>query len=645
MNGKIFYKHLIISGDTTTPRWIIFAIDLIICAASVLVSFLLRFNFVLPDWEQGMLPVLVLYVLIVRGLMFIIFRTYLGLIRYTSIYDAWRIFMVVSGGTALLLVLNLLWFFFNHRYAIPNSVLFIDYMGSMLGLICSRIMYKMAYHSIMGNGDEVENVLVVGDGQFFSAIKTLDDAGQPDMRLVGIVDSTGKHVGQKLGRYTINSVDQVPTMLLQHSVDRLVVARNALSGDALQELVRQCRNRKVRLQTVDSLSLWILGQGQGQGQGQGLKDIQIEDLLGRPSIALDMNKVSEYVSGKTVLVTGAAGSIGQELVNQLTQFNIRLLVLFDHAETPLYELDLHLRERKGFFRFELVIGNITNPNRVRKMFEVFHPQVVFHAAAYKHVPMMEENPSEAVFNNVLGTKVLADLALEFGVQKFVMISTDKAVNPTNVMGASKRIAEIYTQTLGATHSQKTQFITTRFGNVLGSNGSVIPRFKRQIDQGGPITITHPEITRYFMTIPEACQLVLEAGALGQGGEIFIFDMGEPVKILTLAQRMLHLSGLIPGRDIQISFTGLRPGEKLYEELLNDQELTLPTHHSKIMVAKVRTYDDGVLSQIQELISLLNTDNYVLVRKMKEIVPEFISQNSVFQNIDRQQHFSQLHAAQ
>ena len=642
MNGKNLYKHLIISGDSATPRWVIFSIDLFICAVSVLVSFLLRFNFVLPDWERAMLPALVLYVLIVRGLMFIIFRTYLGLIRYTSIYDAWRIFMVVSGGTALLLLLNLLWFFFNHRYAIPNSVLFIDYMGSMLGLICSRIMYKMAYHSIIGTGDEVDNVLVVGDGQFFSAIKTLDDAGQPDMRLVGIVDSTDKHVGQKLGRYTINSLDQVPTLLLQHSVDRLVVARHALSGDALHELVQQCRSRRVRLQMVDSLSLWILGQG--QGQGQGLKDIQIEDLLGRPAIALDMDKVNEYVSGKTVLVTGAAGSIGQELVNQLTQFNVRLLVLFDHAETPLYELDLHLRERKGFFRFELVIGNITNPNRVRKMFEVFRPQVVFHAAAYKHVPMMEENPSEAVFNNVLGTKVLADLAVEYGVQKFVMISTDKAVNPTNVMGASKRIAEIYAQTLGTVHSQTTQFITTRFGNVLGSNGSVIPRFKRQIAQGGPITITHPEITRYFMTIPEACQLVLEAGAMGQGGEIFIFDMGEPVKILTLAQRMLQLTGLLPGRDIQISFTGLRPGEKLYEELLNDQERTIPTHHSKIMVAKVRTYDDGVLAQIQDLIALLNTDNYVLVRKMKEIVPEFVSQNSVFQNIDRQQHFSQLHAA-
>ena len=634
MDRKKKYKHLIINKDSSTPRWVIFSIDLIVCAVALVLAYMLRFNFALPVWEVEVLPEKVLYVLIVKGAMFILFRTYLGLIRYTSIYDAWRIFVVTSAGSLILLLINLMWFAFTKQYIIPTSVLFIDFLGSMIGLIGTRIVYKMAYHSIVDMGDDGDKVLVVGNGDFISSVKALILEGGmfQGVRVVAMIDISDKLVGQRIGPINIGSLRDADSMIANYGVVRMIID-SAVSIEQKQQLIDVCVKAHVKIQQVPNLKLWLEGD-----RTILVQDVQIEDLLERDVIKMDLQIVSEYISNKVVLITGAAGSIGRELVMQLSRLNAHMLVLLDQAETPLYELDLDLRERQGFFSFELVIGNVTNPSRVRKVFEVFHPQVVFHAAAYKHVPMMEENPSEAVFNNVLGTKIMADMAVEFGVEKFVMISTDKAVNPTNVMGASKRIAEIYTQTLGSQEKTKTQFITTRFGNVLGSNGSVIPRFRQQISCGGPLTITHPEITRFFMTIPEACQLVLEAGAMGGGGEIFIFDMGEPVKIVDLAKRMVQLSGLTIGRDIQISFTGLRSGEKLYEELLSSKELTKPTYHPKIMIANVRTYEQEVLSRIAELMSMLDGNNFALVRKMKDIVPEFISQNSVFQNIDRQQQF-------
>ena len=364
-----------------------------------------------------------------------------------------------------------------------------------------------------------------------------------------------------------------------------------------------------------------------------IKTIHIEELLEREPIQLNNASINQQLNHKTILITGAAGSIGAELARQCAKFNPKLLVLLDQAESPLHELNLEFAEQHTC-PFEVVIGDVRNADRMRNVFNTFKPQLVFHAAAYKHVPMMENNPSESILTNILGTKVVADLAVEFGVEKLVMVSTDKAVNPTNVMGASKRIAEIYTQSLSKTSS--TKFITTRFGNVLGSNGSVIPRFKKQIETGGPITITHPDITRFFMTIPEACQLVLEAGCMGQGGEIFVFDMGKPVKIIDLARKMIKLSGLKENTDIKITFTGLRPGEKLYEELLSSTENALPTHHQQILIGKVREYKFSVVTQfINELILLFNTqDNVKIVTKMKEIVPEFVSNNSVFQTLDK-----------
>jgi FlaA1/EpsC-like NDP-sugar epimerase len=365
-----------------------------------------------------------------------------------------------------------------------------------------------------------------------------------------------------------------------------------------------------------------------------IKGINIEELLERDPIKLDNGLINEQLSNKTILITGAAGSIGSELARQCAKFNPALLVLLDQAESPLHELELEFNEKSNLKKHEVVIGDVRNKERMHNVFNTFKPQIVFHAAAYKHVPMMENNPSESILTNILGTKTVADLAAEFKVEKFVMISTDKAVNPTNVMGASKRIAEIYTQSLGKISN--TKFITTRFGNVLGSNGSVIPRFKKQIEEGGPITITHPDITRFFMTIPEACQLVLEAGCMGKGGEIFVFDMGQSVKIVDLARKMIKLSGLKEDRDIKIIYTGLRPGEKLFEELLASSENTLRTHHQQILVGKVREYEFAEVTQfINELISLFNTqDNTRIVSKMKDIVPEFVSNNSVFQTLDK-----------
>lgn len=642
MSAYSFYRKLVKNPGEHAPRWVVFSIDLFICATALIISYLLRFNFSIPSSESYRLLSVLTYVLFVRGLMFIVFRTYLGLIRYTSMRDAWRIFTVITSGTAILLAVNLIMFQLRNRFVIPNSVILIDYMGCMLGLIGARIVYKSLYYTISNKYVDRREVIVVGEEQFLAGLKVLSEEAIPGMRVRAFIAPLMQQMGHKISGMRIYDVSELQQLLQTYSIDMVLFAQQNMPLAIKHRIADVCMAAKVPMQTVTNVDSWLSGSGNDDGNG-GVKDFNIEDLLMRPPIHLNQDDICAYLRNKTVLITGAAGSIGSELVRQVSQFDPQLIVLFDHAETPLYDIDMELRERLGFLKFELVIGSVTNINRVRRMFEAFSPQVVFHAAAYKHVPMMEENPSEAVFNNVKGTKVIADMAVEFGVEKFVMVSTDKAVNPTNVMGASKRIAEIYTQTLNK-QQQHTQFITTRFGNVLGSNGSVIPRFKRQIEQGGPITITHPRITRYFMTIPEASQLVLQAGAMGKGGEIFVFDMGEPVRIVDLARRMISLSGKTEGRDIAIVYSGLRPGEKLYEEVLNDQERTQPTYHPKIMIAQVNEYSAEVFGRIDSLIAALNTDNYDLVAIMKEIVPEYISRNSVFENIDRQKRFSRNAAA-
>ncbi|MFY7669045.1 MAG: polysaccharide biosynthesis protein, partial [Crocinitomicaceae bacterium] len=423
--------------------------------------------------------------------------------------------------------------------------------------------------------------------------------------------------------------DNIKSLREEFDIKQLIVAIQNPNPEKQKKVLDTCLELKIAVQKVPNPKSWV----NGEFTTKQLSKIKIEDLLGRKSIDLSNEQIQNELNNKVILVTGAAGSIGSGLTIEIAKYAPSLLLILDQAESAVYDLQFELSTIYPNLKFEVIIGDICNENRMLRIFEYFKPQLVFHAAAYKHVPMMELNPAEAVMNNIKGTKILADLALTNQVEKFVMISTDKAVNPTNVMGASKRIAEIYTQSKNEVN--KTRFVTTRFGNVLGSNGSVIPLFQKQIDNGGPVTVTDERITRFFMTIPEACQLVLEAGAMGKGGEIFVFDMGESVKIIDLAKKMISLSGLELGRDIDIKISGLRPGEKLYEELLANEENTLPTHHEKILIAKTRQAENQLISLIENLVHSLNTDqNNDLVLKMKEIVPEFKSNNSEFEELDK-----------
>jgi len=616
-----------------TPRWIVLLADLLICTFSISLAYFIRFEFNFRPTEVYSLTIPVL--VFIRAVTFALFKSYAGLIRYTSAKDTERIIYVVTTGSIVLLVVNALYFYFQDKFLFPNSVLLIDYFFTAIALIGSRLIVKTVYFSIINDGVEFENVIIYGAEQFASLTKkTLDREVGLNLKVVAFIDYFNKNEGNKLEGINIYNTDKLDFLIQKYKISKLIIAKKNIDPIKKNKLIEKCLKYDVKVLTVPDVSSWI----NGALSFSQIKSIRIEELLERSPIVLDKKRIQADIKDKTILITGAAGSIGCELVHQIARFNPKKIVLFDQAETPLYEIELELKELIHFFNFETVIGSMTNSYRVRKIFEVFRPSVVFHAAAYKHVPMMENNPTEAIYNNVYGTKQIADLSVEFGVEKFVMISTDKAVNPTNIMGASKRIAEIYIQTLNKTKS--TRFITTRFGNVLGSNGSVIPRFKKQIEKGGPVTITHPDVTRYFMTIPEACQLVLEAGAMGEGGEIFIFDMGKSVKIIDLAKKMIKLSGLTLGKDIQINFTGLRPGEKLYEELLNNKENTIATYHSQIMIAKVREYDPLIVfNQIESLINILPAhNNFAIVTKMKEIVPEFISQNSIFEDIDRYNKF-------
>jgi nucleoside-diphosphate-sugar epimerase len=497
-----------------------------------------------------------------------------------------------------------------------------------------------------------QRVIIYGAGEAgIAAKRTLDHDNKVNMLLTAFIDDDERKTGKAIDGIKIYHTREFLSLIKNDKIEDLIIASQNIHPDQKNKIVDFCLENNIKVLTLPPVRSWI----NGQLSSKQLQNIKIEDLLEREPIEIHNEIISEQLRGRRVLVTGAAGSIGSEIVRQIAHFGPQMIILNDQSETPLHELHLELQENNIQNNFHCFIGDVRDQYRMELLFQTFKPHYVYHAAAYKHVPLMEHNPGEAVRTNVMGTKTLADLSIKHGVHKFVMISTDKAVNPTNVMGASKRIAEIYVQSLfhslkykeptiytnGLSHLNEgrsnvnTLFITTRFGNVLGSNGSVIPRFKAQIKKGGPITVTHPDITRYFMTIPEACRLVLEAGSMGEGGEIFIFDMGKSVKIIDLANKMIRLSGLIPHQDIAIEFSGLRPGEKLYEELLNDLENTMPTHHEKIMVAQVREYHfQSINKHISELIKLSceYKDRQVVV-KMKEIVPEFKSNNSVYEELD------------
>ncbi|NOZ46955.1 MAG: polysaccharide biosynthesis protein [Chlorobi bacterium] len=614
-----------------TPRWIIFTIDVGICFVSISLAYLLRFNFRIPYNVYSSLVFVIPFVLFVRALSFIISRTYAGIVRYTGTKDAERIFIVVLSGTAFFIVADFInYFFIGETFIIPHSIIVIDFLATVFAMTAMRLLVKTLFLEFNNPKLRKTNIIIYGTDQFgITTKRTLDQDMFTNYNVVAFIEDTNQKAHKKLEGVTIYDTKELERILKKHKIEHLIISKDAVSSSTKNELIEICLDYDVQVLTVPPIKEWI----NGELSFNQIKQVKIEELLERDPIVLDKNKIRQDVLNQVVLVTGAAGSIGSEIVKQLKRFNPKKIILFDQAESPLYDIELDLQEGHNFTNFEVVIGDVTNEERVNNVFETYQPSLVYHAAAYKHVPMMENNPTEAIRANVLGTKLMADLSTKHMVKKFVMVSTDKAVNPTNIMGASKRLAEIYIQSLN--RISKTNFITTRFGNVLGSNGSVIPRFKKQIENGGPVTVTHPEVTRYFMTIPEACQLVLEACAMGKGGEIFIFDMGNSVKIVDLAKKMIRLSGLTLGKDIQLNFTGLRPGEKLYEELLNDKENTLPTHHSQIMIARIYEYDYSyVTNNIDRLIQLINIqDNFQLVKLMKEIVPEFKSKNSIYEQLD------------
>lgn len=564
-------------------------------------------------------------------------KSYSGIVRYTGIDDTIRILYTSLLTIGIGMLANLIYYYNAGLNLIPYSVILIFFFVSFLFLVYYRLFVKSVFSYVRGDLSKRLSAAIFGAGQIgMLAKQALDADTDRKSKVVAFFEDDEKKAGKAISGVPIYNSDELARRIDQLDISELIIAVRNLSTERKNEIVELCISKKVMVRIVPSLDKWVKGEFRA---GQ-IKQINIEDLLGRDSIQLDNGNLESAIKGKVICVTGASGSIGSELARQLLNYHPKKLVLIDQAESPLYELERELMEIRTSCRISFHLVDITNQERMRGIFRDYSLEWVFHAAAYKHVPVMEGNPAEAVSCNILGTKLLADLSVEFGVKKFVMVSTDKAVNPTSIMGCSKRIAEIYVQSLNnhlaVRGGHTTSFVTTRFGNVLGSSGSVIPIFKKQIENGGPITVTHPEVTRYFMTIPEACRLVLEAGAMGQGGEIFIFDMGKSVKISDLAKKMILLSGLEIGRDIDIVFTGLRDGEKLYEELLSTHENTIPTHHQKILKAQVQEYEYTQINSMLELLQeLVNDSNELkMVTLMKEIVPEYKSNYSKFEILDR-----------
>ncbi len=619
------------------PIWAVLVLDIFIVILSCIAAFFLRYdmkvNMLVGDIVS--MEKLMLCAVVVNVVFFRCFRTYLGVLRYSSFVDIMRIFVSLTLGYIVVTLWNALHSVVMGSELVAYSVIFMAYVLNFALMACSRILVKMLYESSHFDGRRSVNVFIYGAKEAgINIAKSLRVNLKNRYRLRGFIADEPELMNKvMMGVPVYANDDSLIDSIDDCGVSVVIISPSKLDKLSGTELADKLLAHHVKLLTAPPLSEW---NGQTLDHTQ-LKEIQIENLLPRDPIELDMKKIASHLEGKRVLITGAAGSIGSEIMRQVASFNPYKLILVDQAETPLHDIRLELQDYWRNIDAVTIIADVSNKGRMEKIFREYRPQYIFHAAAYKHVPMMEDNVSESIRVNVLGTKNLADLAVEYEAEKFVMISTDKAVNPTNVMGCSKRLAEIYVQSLAkklqlaGDHSVK--FITTRFGNVLGSNGSVIPRFKDQIQRGGPVTVTHPDIIRYFMTIPEACRLVLEAGSMGNGGEIYIFDMGRPVKIVDLAKRMISLSGR---DDVKIEFTGLRHGEKLYEELLNNKELTKPTYHKKIMIATVREYDyDDVKTRIQKLIDTSYTyDQLAIVAVMKDIVPEFVSKNSCFEVLDK-----------
>ena len=634
MNSPAKKLYLRIRNLHITPAWLIMGLDLLVVEISVFLSLIIRANFKLPthmnytDWVYA--PILIL---IMRFVFFEIFQTHHLVVRYTSTKDVVKIFMSCFFATLTIAVINLIVYTIKHKFLIPNSVWIIEFFISTVLLLVYRLAFKMYFLETMNPVRSRKNIIIFGAGDSGIITKrTIDRDNASKYNVLAFFDDDPTKIGMQLESLHVYDFRILDDYLSTNNISFLIIAVQKITNDKVRAITEIALPHNVKVLKVPPVSRWL----NGNLSFKQIKKVKIEDLLERNPIQLDLSLLNSELNGQTILITGAAGSIGSEIVRQLLQFQYKQLVLVDEAETPCFFLQDELLKANGMNNIHLHIHSICDEAQMARIFESYHPNIVFHAAAYKHVPMMEKNVRSAVKTNVAGTKLLADMSVKYGVKKFVMVSTDKAVNPTNVMGASKRIAEMYVQALNF-HQDTTKFITTRFGNVLDSNGSVIPIFRKQIENGGPITVTHPDITRYFMTISEACQLVLTAGAMGKGGEIFIFDMGKSIKINDVAKKMIQLSGLTLNKDISIEYTGLRPGEKLYEELLATEENTIKTEHQKIMIAKVRTYEyETLVPKIEKLIELQDADDFVIVGQMKEVVPEFKSNNSIFEAIDKQE---------
>ena len=623
------------------PRWVVLMIDILI-----VISTYFACNFIVNSFTDNFDLIAAIYkmpvIVSIYFIVFLILGTYKGIVKETGIKDAQNVFFsnTISFFTLIILSIiirntindnNILLFYYRLSY----SILFVHCFVTTVVMVASRLVYKSFYSYYIDTNKKNKNIIIYGAGTAGKiTYNAVNNDTSSNSKVLFFVDDNFKKSGTKINGVNVyHSSILTPEFIEERNIKEVIISIQNISRQKLLDVTHNLGELNIKIKTAPPVHAWL----NGNYSFNQIKDLNIEDLLGRESIKLDNPIVNEELKGKTILVSGAAGSIGSEIANQVAKKDFKKLILVDIAESALYDVQQSLKTH-AIDKVEFIVANVRDELRMKAIFEEFRPNYIYHAAAYKHVPLMEKYPFEAVNTNVNGTKIVADLANEFNIEKFVMVSTDKAVNPTNVMGATKRCAEIYVSYLNTV--SKTNYIVTRFGNVLGSNGSVIPLFKRQMEEGGPLTVTHQDITRYFMTIPEACQLVLEAGTMGKGGEIFVFDMGDSMKIFDLAKRMIKLSGYKYPEEMDIKIVGLRPGEKIFEELLANNENTMKTHHEKIMIAKVNySYCENIFDKISDLCQFSKDseqykDNNALVLKIKNIVPEYISQNSTFEILDK-----------
>lgn len=625
-------KYILENSHKHASKWLVLSIDIFLTLFNFFLAYVIRFGITL-DIDSTILAVQIPVMVVFSLISFLVIGSYKGVVRHTGIRDAYNLFLAVTILLSLsgALMFSSRWSLMPDLLNIPVSILFIHYLLNIIVLTTSRLVFKYCYNYIKSNLDDTTRTMIYGAGDSgLVTLAAISNESYKSVHVIGFIDDNPHKIDKTIDGTKVYAPSAITTEFIKkYKVSDIIVSIPHIGKKRLSEITDQLLPLHVKVKIVPAVNDWI----DGKLNASQIKQIQIEDLLDRAPISLENQNIKRELKDKVIMITGAAGSIGSEIVRQASFYNYKQLILVDQAESALYDLQQELLS-KEVTNFVPLVADIRDHQRIETIFQKYKPNMVFHAAAYKHVPLMEANPCEAIKINVLGTRKLADLSSKYGVDKFVFVSTDKAVNPTNVMGATKRVAEMYIKCLHKT--SKTKFITTRFGNVLGSNGSVIPLFKKQIENGGPLTVTHKDVTRFFMTIPEASQLVIEAGTMGNGGEIFIFDMGESVKIFDLAKKMIRLSGLNYPNDIDIEISGLRPGEKLYEELLADTENTLPTYHKKIMISKFDDQDPTLIKDKIDDLCIMNllSQDYLIVGKLKEIVPEYISKNSLFETIDQ-----------